>query len=209
MQIGTIRLVSALLRSVTKSALRTHPPQPFPSLKAWRLAVEILKELLSTNTLHGKVEWIGVSSGPRSEIQKCETIRIVTGGVEHDHHCRPTRKSKRQVTLIQAEHIPVVEAILRRGKIDPALLRRNIVVSGINLAALKYQRFRIGAAVLDGSGSCPPCSRMEENLGPGGYAAMLSHGGITAVVVTEGVVNLGDTVSVVPELLVKNSSDHH
>lgn len=130
------------------------------------LRVEILKELLSTNTFQGKVDWIGISSGPRSEIQTRQTVRIVIGGVENDHHCRPTRKSKRQVTLIQAEHIPVVEAILGRGKIDPSLLRRNIVVSGINLAALKYQTFRIGTAVLEGSGNCPPCSRMEENLGP-------------------------------------------
>jgi MOSC domain-containing protein YiiM len=72
------------------------------------------------------------------------------------------------------------------------------VVSGINLAALKYQTFQIGAAVLEGSGNCPPCSRMEENLGPGGYAAMLAHGGITAVVVSEGVVSPGDTVSALP-----------
>ena len=160
--------------------------------------MEILKELLSTNTFQGKVDWIGISSGPRSEIKTQDTVRIVTGGVEGDHHCRPTRQSKRQVTLIQAEHIPVVEAILGRGKIDPLLLRRNLVVSGINLAALKYQTFQIGTAVLEGSGNCPPCSRMEENLGPGGYAAMLAHGGITAVVVSEGVVSLGDVVSALP-----------
>lgn len=160
--------------------------------------MEILKELLSTNTFQGKVDWIGISSGPRSEIKTQDTVRIVTGGVEGDHHCRPTRQSKRQVTLIQAEHIPVVEAILGRGKIDPSLLRRNLVVSGINLAALKYQTFQIGTAVLEGSGNCPPCSRMEENLGPGGYAAMLAHGGITAVVVSEGVVSLGDVVSALP-----------
>lgn len=159
------------------------------------VTMEILKELLSTNTFQGKVDWIGISSASRAAIQAQETVRLVKGGVEGDHHCRPTRKSKRQVTLIQAEHIPVVEAILGRGKIDPALLRRNIVVSGINLAALKYQTFQIGTAVLEGSGNCPPCSRMEENLGPGGYATMLAHGGITAIVLTEGVVNLGDTVS--------------
>lgn len=157
--------------------------------------MEILKELLSTNTFQGTVDWIGISSGPRSAIQPQETVRIVTGGVEGDHHCRPARKSKRQVTLLQAEHIGVVEAILGRGKIDPSLLRRNIVVSGINLAALKYQTFQIGTAMLEGSGNCPPCSRMEENLGPGGYAAMLAHGGITAVVISEGIVSLGDAVS--------------
>ena len=36
---------------------------------------------------------------------------------------------------------------------------------------------------------------MEENLGAGGYAAMLNHGGITAIVATEGVVAAGDTVA--------------
>ena len=90
-------------------------------------------------------------------------------------------------------------AILRRGEIDPGLLRRNIVVSGINLAALKYQMFRIGTAVLRGSGNCPPCSRMEENLGVGGYAAMLSHGGITGIVETQGIVSAGDTVEALPD----------
>lgn len=158
--------------------------------------MEVLKELLSTNTAVGRVDWIGIAAASKARIQTPESVRIVTGGVEGDHHCRPKSSSKRQVTLIQAEHIPTVAAILRRAEIDPGLLRRNFVVSGINLAALKYQTFKIGSAILEGSGNCPPCSRMEENLGPGGYSAMLAHGGITAVVLSEGVVSVGDTVSV-------------
>jgi MOSC domain-containing protein YiiM len=35
---------------------------------------------------------------------------------------------------------------------------------------------------------------MEENLGVGGYAAMLAHGGIAAIVEAEGVVSKGDTI---------------
>ena len=35
---------------------------------------------------------------------------------------------------------------------------------------------------------------MDENLGPGGYAAMLGHGGITAIVIAEGIIQLGDSV---------------
>lgn len=159
--------------------------------------MEVLKELLSANTVAGKVEWIGMARHARDEIRTPECVHIIHGGIEGDHHCRPNRTSKRQVTLLQAEHIPVVAAILRRDRIDPRLLRRNLVVSGINLAALKYQTFRIGSAVLRGSGNCPPCSRMEENLGHGGYAAMLTHGGITAIVESEGVIRLGDTVEAI------------
>ncbi len=159
--------------------------------------MEVLKELLSTNTGSGRIEWIGIAPASRQPLVCPPAVQVVKGGLEGDHHCRPKRTSKRQVTLIQAEHIAVVEAILQTATIDPGLLRRNLVVSGINLAALKYQRFRIGTAVLDGSGNCPPCSRMEENLGPGGYAAMLAHGGITAVVVKEGEIRVGDAVYVV------------
>jgi len=35
---------------------------------------------------------------------------------------------------------------------------------------------------------------MEENLGSGGYAAMLNHGGITAIVESESIVAIGDSV---------------
>ena len=106
------------------------------------------------------------------------------------------RKSKRQVTLIQAEHLPVVASILDRdAPVDPELLRRNIVVSGINLLTLKDQRFRIGGVILEGSGPAVPCSRMEENLGPGGYNAMRGHGGITARVIEAGTIAIGDEVA--------------
>ncbi len=168
--------------------------------------MELLKELLSGNTVIGKVEWIGLSSSSRSEIATPNSATVVPGGIDGDHHCRPKRSSKREVTLIQAEHIAAVAGILRRSEIDPRLLRRNFVVSGINLASLKYQTFRIGTAVLKGTGNCPPCSRMEENLGHGGYSAMLNHGGITAVVVTEGVVGIGDSVEALLEFGVNDAS---
>jgi MOSC domain-containing protein YiiM len=102
---------------------------------------------------------------------------------------------KRQVTLIQAEHLPVVAALLGWSEPpDPALVRRNLVVAGINLVALKGARFRVGGALLEGTGACHPCSRMEEALGAGGYSAMRGHGGLTARVIQGGMVAVGDAV---------------
>ncbi len=69
-------------------------------------------------------------------------------------------------------------------------------LKGINLLALKDKTFRIGQAVLETTGECHPCSRMEENLGPGGYNAVRGHGGITARVVEAGMIRVGDRVEV-------------
>jgi len=70
------------------------------------------------------------------------------------------------------------------------------VVSGINLLALKNARLQVGEAVLEIVGPCQPCSRMEDTIGPGGYAAMRGHGGMTARVLTGGSIGVGDTVRV-------------
>jgi MOSC domain-containing protein YiiM len=73
------------------------------------------------------------------------------------------------------------------------------MVSGINLLALKDRRFQIGEVLLEGTGYCHPCSKMERNLGEGGYNAMRGHGGLTAKILRGGTIRLGDTVRLVIE----------
>jgi len=126
-------------------------------------------------------------------VQTPQSVTAVAGqGLEGDHY-RARGRGTRQVTLIQAEHLAVIGALLGRVAPAPEVLRRNLVVSGINLLALKGRRFQIGEAVLEGTGFAHPCSRMEEVLGAGGYNAMRGHGGLTARIVRSGRLALGDT----------------
>ncbi|RMG85249.1 MAG: MOSC domain-containing protein [Bacteroidetes bacterium] len=153
-----------------------------------------LKALLRIMPQVGRVEWMSIRPEKGADVRPVEVVEITeTEGVVGDHYAG--NSGSRQVTLIQSEHLAVVGSILGNGPIDPAKTRRNIVVSGINLLALKDQQFQIGESViLEMTGHCHPCSRMEANLGPGGYNAMRGHGGITARVIAGGTIRRGDAV---------------
>lgn len=156
-----------------------------------------MKELLDTIPQIGQVDWIGLRPARREPPVLMQKVNATTTGLEGDRFSGKPN-AKRMVTLIQQEHLNAVASLLNASSIDPTLLRRNIVVSKINLQALKNQHFQIGDAVLFGTGNCPPCSRMEENLGAGGYNAMRGHGGITATVIRPGIISIGDQVTLLP-----------
>ncbi|MDU0372716.1 MOSC domain-containing protein [Hymenobacter endophyticus] len=155
-----------------------------------------IARLLSTLPQQGRLEWIGLRPARREPLQavletEAETDRHLAGD-----HARPKPGGKRQITLIQHEHLAAVSSFLGLTEpVDPARLRRNLVVSGLNLLALKNRRVRVGMeVVLEITGECHPCSRMEEELGPGGYNAMRGHGGLTARIVQGGRLRIGDAV---------------
>lgn len=143
----------------------------------------------------GRIDWIGVRPKRLEPMKVVEhTMAIESMGLEGDRRVFATPGSARQVTLISAEHIAVVSQLLKRKDIDPGLLRRNIVVSGINLNALRHQQFAIGDAIFLATAACHPCSRMDKNLGTGGHAAMLGHGGLCAKILRGGLIRVGDSV---------------
>ena len=112
-----------------------------------------MKEILATMPQVGTVHWIGLRTARRKAIDVVEQATIGEHGIEGDRF-KGSSDAPRAVTLIQKEHIEAVAAILGRDSIDPDLLRRNIVVSGINLLALKQNTFQIGEVQLFATGNC-------------------------------------------------------
>lgn len=102
---------------------------------------------------------------------------------------------KRQVSLIQWEHLAVLASMAGKP-VTAEMLRRNLVIKGINLLALKDQTFQIGETILQTTGLCHPCSKMEQILGSGGYNTMRGHGGLTARVIRSGIMRVGDSLKV-------------
>ncbi|TDP82189.1 MOSC domain-containing protein [Aquabacterium commune] len=185
----------------------THPL--FPSASA--LPAHPTMRELSRHAPHiGRLDAIHLRPARLQAVQSVDSaIALVDQGLQGDRTAAraPSRPggSKRQVTLMQAEHLGVIAALTHRDSVDAAALRRNLLVSGLNLVACKAL-FKdtplllcIGTEVqLELTGPCDPCSRMEAVLGPGGYHAMRGHGGMTARVLRGGVLRVGDAVRCLP-----------
>ena len=154
--------------------------------------------LLATLPQVGRIEWIGLRPARRAPVLAVPEAELLTDAHLVGDRARAKAGGKRQVTIFQHEHLAAVAGYLGlAAPLDPARLRRNLVVSGLNLLALKNRQIQLGdEVILDITGECHPCSRMEEELGPGGYNALRGHGGLTAHIAQGGRVRVGDAVRV-------------
>jgi len=156
-----------------------------------------MQQLMLQFPATGRLQWIGVRPARGAEVQQLQQVMAITDSRLEGDRFSGRPGSKRQVTLIQQEHLAVIGACLGQPAPTPAQLRRNLVISGINLLALKGKRFRIGEVIMETTGLAHPCSKMERVLGKGGYNAMRGHGGITARIVTGGVLRLSGSLTAI------------
>lgn len=153
-----------------------------------------LHRLMTQFPRAGQVRWIGLRPARDVPMRVVDSAEAVAGkGLRGDRYGNAS--GKRGITLIQAEHLPAIAALVGVESIEPATLRRNVVVAGIPLIALKGRRFRIGEVLCEGTVPGDPCSRMELALGAGGYNAMRGHGGLCARVLEGGTFRIGDAVN--------------
>lgn len=157
--------------------------------------METLASLTARFPRPGRITWIGLRPARRSDVQAVDRAQAALSGLAGDH----ARAGRRAVTLIQAGHLPVIAALADLREVPPETLRRNLVVSGLNLSATRGRVLAIGAARLRVTGPCAPCSRMEHALGPGGYNAMRGHGGWCAEILASGDIETGAPVTVLAD----------
>ena len=165
-----------------------------------------LRQLTSTWPRRGRLEAIWLRPARDAPTRSVDVANAVAGrGLQGDRTAekRPSAAGggKRQVTLLQAEHLPLIAAWAGMPTLDAGLLRRNLVVAGLNLLAARSPfadqpvHLHLGdEVVLEITGPCDPCSKMETVLGAGGYNAMRGHGGLTARVLKGGHLRRGDVV---------------
>jgi MOSC domain len=169
-------------------------------------AIENLRDLVKRFRAEGRVEAIVLRPERLQPAHFVSEVQAEPGlGLIGDRRSQVMRVGlevrKRELTLFQLEHLPVVAHWCGLKSLDATRLRRNLVVSGINLLAMRSPfpdlqlEWQIGENVcLEVTGSCDPCSRMESELGLGGYNSLRGHGGVTARLLVGGMIRVGDRV---------------
>lgn len=127
--------------------------------------------------------------GPMDPVSRAE---LLTGeGMASNADVR----TKRQVTLLEAEEWEAVRDALGVPDLDPRLRRANVLLRGVRLADSRSRVLRLGPARIRIHGETRPC-RLMDDAHPGLQEALRPpwRGGAYGVVLEGGPIAVGDTV---------------
>jgi MOSC domain-containing protein YiiM len=102
----------------------------------------------------------------------------------------------RDVSLIDAAAVARCNALLG-SHLSACDLRRNLVISGLNLDALHGAVLAIGDVRLRVIGGCPPCGYLSRLLGMDAVRGLRHLGGARAAILESGVLTVGAVVEVI------------
>ena len=153
------------------------------------------------NNMPGRLVSIYLAPEAKAPMHSVERVRAVPGrGLQGDRYWAGVGAFSRwpgpmrEVTLIERE---ALDAAAGEFSVDVASgeHRRNLVVEGVDLAALLKQRFRVGDVEMEGLRICAPCKYLVRVTGQERiFDALVRRGGLRARVVSEGIIASGDAV---------------
>jgi MOSC domain len=128
------------------------------------------------------------------------TVELVAGkGIVGDRFFGRASRMKAAVSFVAAEALEAVTAELGLASpLDPRLMRRNLVVRGMDLNALRLGDFALeqdgGAVRFSGSRETAPCEWMDAVLAAGARDALRGRGGLRATPLDDGRLSVGPAV---------------
>lgn len=152
--------------------------------------------------MRGTVEAIFLAGAGGEPMRSVREVEAIAGqGLRGDRYARGlgfwSHHNPCQVTLIRAEDLEEIQRTWGLALLE-GQHRRNLVVRGLDLEALRGRLFRVGEAVLAYQGPRPPCSYLESLTQPGMKEALAGRAGICARVVRSGLIRVGDPVEPYP-----------
>jgi MOSC domain-containing protein YiiM len=125
------------------------------------------------------------------------TVRGEVGIVGDRYAGRPAHRDA-QVTVLAAEGLEALAAELGAPAPDPLLARRNVVLRGAEVEALRGEEFSLdcgeGEVRLRGGRPANPCAWLDVALGAGSHRGLRGRAGIRCAALSDGVLRLGPAV---------------
>jgi hypothetical protein len=114
----------------------------------------------------GRLAWIGLRPARRAPMRVVEDAALVPGGGLDGDRWRGAATGARQATLVAAEHLAALACYLGLEAVAPERLRRNLVVAGINLLALKAGASASARRCWSTAGNATPVPAWRRNSAP-------------------------------------------
>ncbi|MBR58517.1 MAG: MOSC domain-containing protein [Myxococcales bacterium] len=140
----------------------------------------------------GRLVGIAIKAKKRADVcQLSEVMVSLEHGVEGDHRGKP---GKRQITVLSLEDWNDACRDMDQS-LDWTLRRANLLVEGVRLEEQVHGRLQVGELILEITGECDPCDRLDEQI-PGLQDALTPNwrGGVTCKVLTPAKIQVGDSV---------------
>ena len=129
-----------------------------------------------------------------------ERIECVAGsGIRGDRFYDYRDEYKGQITFFSIEVFERLLAHFELQNKSAGALRRNVIVSGVNLNDLIGEEFSIQGVRLRGTTHCKPCYWMNQAVVPGAEEFLQGNGGLRAQILSDGVIAVGDAQLVLAE----------
>jgi MOSC domain-containing protein YiiM len=114
-------------------------------------------------------------------------IECVSGrGIRGDRYFDFKNDYKGQITFFSQEVFDELRSALQIRDCSPALVRRNVITSSIDLNELIGQDFEIQGGRFHGMEECRPCYWMNRAITPGAEEFLKGRGGLRAKILSDG-----------------------
>jgi MOSC domain-containing protein YiiM len=136
---------------------------------------------------------------PAQDGDRVDRVEVRAGhGIVGDRYAGRAAHRDAAVTVLAVESVEALAAELGTGPLDALLTRRNVVLRGAEVEALRGEEFALdcgeGVVVLRGGRPANPCAWLDTVLAPGAHRGMRGRGGVRCAPLSDGVLRLGPAV---------------
>jgi MOSC domain-containing protein YiiM len=141
---------------------------------------------------------------PLVEVQRIECV--AGRGIRGDRYFDYRKDYKGQITFFSMEIFRKLEAAFGLTSKSPGVLRRNVIVSNVDLNDLIGVDFEIQGVKFRGTGHCKPCYWLDTAFAPGTEDFLRENGGLRAQILSDGAIATGDARLIVSRSLASAQS---